>query len=147
MTTILKRIAGLATLLAIAACAPLPPTPQDIEAKQFRPVPEKAVVYLFRDAPDFADDAAAVMVNDSIQGTTYPGTYFRLELAPGRHRVSGFAGDSGIIEFEVQPGTIRFLQQSVARTPSRLYSSYFRFVGESYGREAVLRSELTGTGI
>jgi hypothetical protein len=140
-------IAAAISLLVIAACAPLPPSPQDIQAKQFRTVSDKAVLYLFRDAPDFADEAATVLVNDSIQGTTYPGTYFRLELVPGRHRVSGFAGDSGIIEFEALAGTIRFLQQSVARTPSRLHHSYFRFVGESYGREAVLRSELTGAGL
>jgi hypothetical protein len=147
MRSCLQRGIAAASLLWFAACTPLPPSPQDLEAKRFRPVPEKAVVYLFRDAPDFADEAATVLVNDSVQGTTYPGTYLRIELAPGRHRISGFAYDAGIIEFEARPGDIYFLQQSVARSLSRLHHSHFRFVGESYGRAAVLRAELIGAGI
>lgn len=147
MTSALPRIAAIVALIWLAGCAPLPPTPQDIQAKKFETVPDKAVVYLFRDAPDFADAAATVLVNDSVQGTTYPGTYLRLELAPGRHRVSGFALDPGVIEFEALPGRIYFLQQSVAHSFSRMHSSYFRFVGDTHGRQAVLRSELIGAGI
>lgn len=149
MTTTTRLMGAAATfaLLLLAACTPLPPSPQDIQAKKFDVVPEKAVVYLFRDAPDFADEPSTVLVNDSVQGTTYPGTYIRIELAPGRHRISGFASDSGVIEFETQPGRLYFLQQSVAHSFFRMYTSFFRFVGEGYGREAVLRSELIGAGI
>jgi hypothetical protein len=147
MRSLMQRGIAVLSLLWLAACTPLPQSPQDIEAKQFRAVPDKAVVYLFRDAPDFADDAATVLVNDSVQGTTFPGTYLRIELGAGKHRVSGFAFDSGIIEFEARPGSIYFLQQSVARSFSRTHNSRFRFVGERYGREAVLRAELVGAGI
>lgn len=147
MTTRLMRAAAGIALLWIAGCTPLPPVPQDIQAKKFETVPGKAVVYLFRDAPDFSDEAATVLVNDNVRGSTYPGTYLRIELPPGRHRISGFASDSGNIEFNTQAGGLYFLQQSVARALIRMQTSVFRFVGEAYGRSAVLRSELIAAGI
>lgn len=130
--------------LGIAGCTPLPPSPEDLQAKRFEAVPDKAVVYLFRDIPDFIDDGATVVVDDHTQGTTYPGTYFRLELAPGRHRIAGFAGDSGVIEMAVQAGRIYFVQQSVTPLVAGITYSHFRPVDAGYGRQAVLRSELIG---
>jgi hypothetical protein len=127
-----------------AACAPLPPSPQDLQAKRFEPLPDKAVLYLFRDEPDFTDAGAPVTVDGMMHGTTYPGTYLRLELAPGRHRIAGFAGDAGVIDLELQAGEIRFLQQSVVRHFIGPARSHFRLVDEHYGRQAVLRAELVG---
>lgn len=138
------RLALAAFLLPVAACAPLPPSPQDLQAKRFETLPDKAVVYLFRDDPDLSSEPTPVMVDDAMRGTTYPGTYFRLELAPGRHRIAGFAGDSGVIEIDVSAGRIHFLQQSVTRPFRFPAHSHFRFVNENYGREAVLRGELVG---
>ena len=94
---------AIVTLLALHACAPLPPSPADLKAKRFEPVPDKGVIYLFRSEPDFIDDGAPVTVDGNLQGTTYPGTYLRLELAPGRHRISGFAGDAGWIDVAAAP--------------------------------------------
>lgn len=129
----------------IVACAPLPPNPADLEAKRFEPIADKGVVYLFRALPDFVDDGATIMVDDLMQGTTYPGTYLRLELDPGRHRIAGFASDAGFFEFEVGAGEIRFLQQSVIRGFIGPARSQFRPVHEDYGRQAVLQYELVGT--
>ncbi|MGZ8229401.1 MAG: hypothetical protein ACXW2A_06575, partial [Burkholderiales bacterium] len=55
--------------LALAACAQLPPSPQEIEAKRFESVPGKAVIYVVRDEPDFADDGATLMLDDQMMGT------------------------------------------------------------------------------
>jgi hypothetical protein len=131
-------------VLYAAACAPLPPSPQDLQAKRFDPAPDKGVVYLFRDLPDFVDDGAPITVDGMMQATTYPGTYLRLELDPGRHRIAGFASDAGAVELEVQAGQIRFLQQTVVRGFIGPARSQFRPVHESYGRQAVLRYELVG---
>ncbi|MBI4207849.1 MAG: hypothetical protein HY527_22755 [Betaproteobacteria bacterium] len=138
------RVAIVAAALWAGACAQLPPSPQDLQAKRFEPVPDKAVLYVFRDRPDFVDDGAPITVDGLMQATTYPGTYLRLELAPGRHRVAGFASDAGVIELELQAGHIGFLQQSVVRSFIGPARSHFRPVDEAYGRQAVLRSELVG---
>lgn len=140
----LRRLSLAAAVLWVAACTQLPPSPQDLQAKRFDPVPDKAVVYLFRDHPDFVDDGAPVTVDGMMQATTYPGTYLRLELEPGRHRIAGFASDAGIIELELQAGHIRFLQQTVIRSFIGPARSHFRLVDNHYGRQAVLRSELVG---
>jgi hypothetical protein len=131
-------------VLYVAGCAPLPPSPQDLQAKRFDPVPDKGVVYLFRDLPDLVDDGAPITVDGMMQATTYPGTYLRLELDPGRHRIAGFASDAGTFEIEVQAGQIRFLQQTVVRSFIGPARSWFRPVHESHGRQAVLRYELVG---
>ena len=99
---------------------------------------------LFRSEPDFIDDGAPVTVDGNLQGTTYPGTYLRLELAPGRHRISGFAGDAGWIDVAAAPGEIRFVQQTVIRPFIGPAQSHFRLVDPHYGRDAVLRYELVG---
>src|SRR5205085_12524377 len=90
--------------------APLPPSPQDIEAKRFELVPGKAVIYLVRDRPDISREAATVMLDDNMMGTTYPGTYFRWVVQPGRHQIRGFAGDAGSITIDVAPDRMYFLQ-------------------------------------
>lgn len=138
------RTLAAALALLIAACAPLPPSPADLQAKRFETLPDQGVVYLFRDYPDFVDDGATLVVDDAVSGTTYPGTYLRLELTPGRHRIAGFAGDAGAIAFDIGPGEIRFVQQSVLQPIIGPALSRFWLVDPHYGRQVVLRCELVG---
>ncbi|HEV7801452.1 MAG TPA: hypothetical protein VGP15_10275 [Burkholderiales bacterium] len=130
--------------LVLAGCGQLPPTPQDIEAKRFEQAAGKAVIYLVRDMPDISREAATVMLDDNMMGSTYPGTYFRWVVEPGRHQIRGFAGDSGAITLDVGPDRIYFVQQSYDRGFSGFGHSFFRPVPEPYGRGAVLRGELVG---
>jgi hypothetical protein len=134
----------LALLLMLAGCAPLPPSPQDIEAKRFEQVPGKAVIYLFRAEPDFSREAATVVLDDQPMGSTYPGTYFRWVVEPGRHQIRGYAGDNGSITLDVAPDRMYFVQQSVGRMFSPFAQSWFRVIPEPHGRVGVLRGELLG---
>ncbi|MGZ8202245.1 MAG: hypothetical protein ACXWUH_09760 [Burkholderiales bacterium] len=129
--------------LALAACAQLPPSPQEIEAKRFESVPGKAVIYVVRDEPDFTDDGATLMLDDQMMGTTYPGTFFRWVVAPGRHQIRGFAGDAGSYSLDVGPDRVYFIQQWVTRF-FPFSQSHFQLVPEPHGRAAVLRSVLVG---
>jgi hypothetical protein len=132
-------------VFVLAGCAQLPPSPQEIEAKRFEFVPGKAVVYLVRDVPDFTDDGAAVMLDDNLMGTTYPGTFFRWVVEPGRHQIRGFAGDAGSYTLDVGPNSMYFVQQWVTHLfPMRLTQSRFQLIPDPYGRAAVLRSVLVG---
>jgi len=136
----------LLLLLAVmvAGCAPLPPSPQDIEAKRFEQVTGKAVIYLVRHDPDFSRDVATVMLDDNMMGSTYPGTYFRWIVEPGRHQIRGYAGDNGSIVVDVAPDRMYFIQQSVSRLFHGFSQSFFQPIPEPYGRAAVLRAELVG---
>ena len=130
--------------LALAGCAPLPPSPQDIEAKRFEQAPGKSVIYLFRSEPDFSREVATVMLDDQMMGSTYPGTYFRWVVEPGRHQIRGYAGDNGSIVLNVAPDRTYFVQQSVTLMFHGFAQSMFRPIPEQYGRAGVLRGELTG---
>jgi hypothetical protein len=129
---------------ALAGCAPLPPSPQDIQAKRFEPVPGKAVIYMVRDLPDISREAATVMLDDTMMGTTYPGTYFRWVVEPGRHQIRGFAGDAGSMTLDAAPDRMYFVQQSYTRGFTGFGQSFFRPIPEPYGRGAILRAELVG---
>ena len=128
----------------LAGCAPLPPSPQDIQAKRFEPVPGKAVIYVVRPYPDLSREVATLMLDDRMMGSTYPGTYFRWVVEPGRHQIRGYAGDNGSITLEAEPNRMYFIEQSVSILLHGFAQSFFQPVPDNYGRAAVLRSELIG---
>jgi hypothetical protein len=138
---------GLMAAILLAGCVQLPPTPQDMQAKKFeQPLSGKSVIYVVRDNPDFNDAATTIWIGDKTMITTYPGTYYRWEVAPGTHRIAGFAGDSGSITVRVEPDRIYYVQQRV--TPFTLFNSSvaptsnFQVIPESSGRTVVMRSQL-----
>jgi hypothetical protein len=130
--------------LVLSACAPLPPSPQEIEAKRFEPAPGKAVIYLVRELPDISREVSTVMLDDNMMGSTYPGTFFRWVVEPGRHQIRGFAGDAGVMVIDALPDRIYYVQQSYTRGFTGFGQSFFRLIPEPYGRGAVLRGELAG---
>ena len=134
-----------AAILVLTGCVQLPPTPEDLQAKRFEPAAGKAVLYLVRTNPDLGDVPATVMLDDRMMGATYQGTYFRWELPAGRHRIAGYAGDSGWITVDLQPDRMYFVRQVVrgaerAPTPN----SYFYMLNDSEGRAAVRNALLVG---
>lgn len=128
------------TLLS-AACAQLPPPPEDAAAKRFEAIPGKAVIYLARHAlePGYV---APVALDDSMIGSTYRGTYMRIELPAGKHRLRGMAGDSGSIDLVTEPGKVYFIQHS-AHGYRSFVSSTFHQVDATYGKSLVLGGEIT----
>ena len=129
--------------LALAGCVQLPLTPQDIQARKFEPVPDKAVIYLLRDYPDFSDKAATIWLGESVMITTYPGTYFRWEAEPGTLRITGYPPDVGAITLQTEPGRIYFVRQQLAPFTRFPFSQFF-LANEPYGRAAVSRAVLVG---
>lgn len=127
----------------LAGCATREPSPEELRSKRFEALPDKAVVYLYRDRPDFVDRPASLTLDGLGVGSTHPGTYYRLELAPGRHRIAGFAGDAGIFEFNAAAGKLYFVRHIVSRLLV-FDQSLFYLVSEEQGRNAVLRYEMLG---
>ncbi len=133
----------LASALLLAGCVQLPPTPQDLQAKKFETLPDQAVIYVVRDYPDFADAGATINLGDTGVITTYPGTYYRWEVPPGAHCISGYAGDSGTITLNTEAGKLYFVQQRVSLFMQFLQSQFYR-VAEPAGQAIVRRSVLAG---
>jgi hypothetical protein len=136
-----RRAATLlaAVVLALAGCAGLAPRPNDSEAKKFQPLADRAVIYLVRGQPLYSDRAVPVWFGDLLMIKTYPDTYYRWEVPPGTHRISGHDTDFGTIKVVAEQGKVYFVEQQLS---SRYDISYFTLVEELNGRAAVQRAAL-----
>ena len=126
----------LIAILMLASCAQLPPLPGDAAAKRFEAVPDRAVIYVARHAFE-RNFVAPIMLNDEMMGSTYRGTYMRLVVPGGTHRIAGFSGDNGLIVVQAKPSQIYFISQTT-RGYDSLTGSTFQFVDADYGRSMVL---------
>ena len=133
---------ALAALL-LAGCAQLPPTPQDIQAKRFEPVPDKAVIYVVRARID-SFEVSGLALDDGQQITTQRGSYYRWEVMPGTRRISGVGPAMESVTLAAAPGRIYFLEHTVIGDPTDggVQLTALRQIGEQAGRELVLRSQL-----
>lgn len=140
----LKALIGFSAAIALAVlagCAPMTTTPQ-YATPVVQGTPGKAVVYLVRTRPDLSYLTASVQLNDQMIGATYAGTYFRLELPAGRHRLSGYGSDNGSLTFDVQADRVYFVQHTVSGSWRAVNPhSFFRVIDEARGRAALANAE------
>lgn len=133
-----------AIITALAGCAA--PAPQGGQSVRIEGTPGMAVIYLVRARPDWSNVNASVYIDDRLLGSTHAGTYFRIEVPAGRHRISGFGVDGGNISLDTQAGGIYFVQQRVAssaRSPTSLTSSY-QVIDETRARAALATAQRAG---
>ncbi|MCC7483775.1 MAG: hypothetical protein IT529_02190 [Burkholderiales bacterium] len=134
------RIVLIALLLA--GCAELPQSPADVQARRFEPVPGKAVIYIVRTPLD-SEEMGGLVLDDGGQITTFGGTYYRWETAPGAHRVTGLGAANVTVTLDTAPGGIYFVQHTVTGTRRSGPQNYrLTRVGEQEGRAMVARSTL-----
>lgn len=141
------RLQALLVTVILAGCvAPLPLSPADVQARKMEaPPPGMGVVYLVRQDPDHNRVPASVTLGDTHMITTYPGTYFRWEVSPGRHLISGAFADNGMITVQVEPGRTYYVQQWTQPWISYA-SSFFQPVSEAQARAIISRSVMAGGG-
>ena len=128
--------------LLVAGCVQLPPTPADIQAKRFEPVSDKAVIYVVRPPVD-SDHPGVLTIDGSIQVSTMPGTYHRVEVAPGTHIIEGMIPPSLRMTLNAQPGQIYFLRLDVRGTSrSGPTTASLQPASPEYGRRLVTQAQL-----
>jgi hypothetical protein len=135
------RVLLLALLLA--GCAQLPPSPADIQAKRFESVPDKAVIYVVRTPMDSWEPSGLAL--DSVsQITTHRGTYYRWEVTPGTHSVTGLGFGVASVTLTTTPGKIYFLEHTVLgdRDDGGVTLTRLRAISDQDGRTLVARAEL-----
>jgi hypothetical protein len=135
------RVLSIALLLA--GCAQLPPTQADIQAKRFESVADKAVIYVVRTPMD-SWESSSLLLDGNAQITTHRGTYYRWEVTPGTHRVSGFGfGDESVV-LAAALGKIYFLEHTVLgdRDDGGVIGVRLREIGDQAGRTLVAHAEL-----
>lgn len=127
----------------VVGCAQLPPTPQDVQAKRFEPVPGQSVIYVVRSQLD-SSEPQSLMLDGHATVTTLPGTYYRWEVPPGRHHIEGFAFGNESVVLTTEPGGVYFLEHTVIGDPhdGGVQLTALRRVADEYGRKLVMRSQL-----
>ncbi len=129
---------GIAILaLSMAGCAQLPPTARDVQSKKFESVADKVVIYIARPRVDSPTDGPIAIGNDAVI-TTYQGTYYRWEAAPGTHRIQGYGPFSASLTLQTEAGKIYYVQHSVVgSTREGTKSMHLQQVDELRGRKLV----------
>ena len=141
-----KNLIGTLVLLALlAGCASMGPGAQDTQAVRIEGTPGKAVIYLVRTHPDLSYLTAQVTIGDTLIGSTYAGTYYRVEVPAGRHKLSGTVQDNGSLTIDVQADRVYFVQHSVSGSwRATNPHSFFKVIDETRGRAAMVGAERKG---
>jgi hypothetical protein len=130
---------GVAILIAALALAGCASTPQatadsDAQAKQFGTHPGSATLFVYRADRSEDGEDSVLYVDDRLFGATLPGTYFRIDLDPGTHRVHGYGHDNGSLKVEARNGELVFVALAVLGGNSR-----FTRVDVQTGKRDVVR--------
>ena len=138
-----RRLAALAMMLLLAACAATRPAPEGQEeaAKRHAPDPEKAGIYVYRDERFGSDIPMEVMLDGVPVGRTLGHTFFFKEVTPGEHRITSTYGRDAALELETRAGELYYVWQEVAVGGNGLRSR-LHLVDPEQGREAVARCRM-----
>ena len=138
-------LGGWVLVAFLGACAPLAPSPHETQAVRVEGTPGMAVIYLVRPSPDLSYLPATIVLDDQLIGSTHAGTYYRLEVPPGRHRIRGYAHDTGAITVDVQADRIYFVRHSVSGSwrATNPYS-FFEMMDEARARAAMVGAVRAG---
>lgn len=140
-----RCIGGLVLAATLAGCAAFPPSDAGERLVITAPAEGMAVIYLVRTDPDVSYLATPVVLNDQMIGSTYAGTYYRLEVPAGRQLLSGYAGDNGALRFHAESGRVYFIQHSVSGSwRATSPHSFFLPLDEPRGKAAVARADRLG---
>ena len=126
---------AVAAATLVAGCTWVPPAPlQDHAlAKEFITHPDAATIYIYRSQFNHYDTDTILYLDGRVIGSTTAGTYFRLDINPGRHILHGTGVDTGEISVETRPGQIYFVALDVFGAQSK-----FRLVPDTVGRSRVV---------
>lgn len=129
-------------LLFLAGCVQIPPSPQEIEAKKFETEPGKAVIYIARTNMD-SQEAGSLILDDKATITTYNQTFYRWVVAPGPHRIAGYAGQDGVVQLNAEAGKIYYIEHTVNGTLRMgVTSTNLRLIDAKRGQWLVDRSTM-----
>jgi hypothetical protein len=86
---------------------------QEKAALSFSPASGKAVLYVFRHQLKGALQGVDLVLDGRCLGQTHGRTFYRLELEPGKHSLSGDKKCQESLEMEVAAGQVYFVEQEL----------------------------------
>lgn len=114
MSNKIKLFFATLAILVVSGCAGIKKAPDalDAEAKQFQPKSDVAQVYVYRNETLGAALSMPVTVDGKLAGNTGPNSFFKFDLAPGKHAFTS-QGDESEITIDTEAGKLYFVWQEV----------------------------------
>jgi Protein of unknown function (DUF2846) len=114
-------LCGALLALVLAGCASTPQAPadRDADAKRFDAHPDAATIYVYRSEFNRAPGESVLYMDGRLIGGTLPGSFYRIDVAPGRHTLHGVGIDAGMLALETRPGQLYFVSLTVIAGSSR----------------------------
>jgi len=127
----------------LAGCAQLPPGPQDIEARKFESIPDKAAIYIVCESTS-ALLGAPLWLGQGAQITLWPGNYHRWVVEPGSHTIAAIGVSPASITIQAQAGRIYFVHYRLegAWSWEGVVNSTLKLMDDQAGRVRVRQAVL-----
>lgn len=144
----LKSSVALLMVIFLVGCASvqMASLENDLKAKSFEPVEEKASVYIYRNENFGGAIPMTLNVNGRTIGQTAAKTYFRLNLRPGLYNVESIAENVSTVTLQADAGKNYFIWQEV-KMGLWMARSQLSHVDEATGRTGVQESKLAALRI
>ena len=137
----MKNIIFLCSFLLLSSCAGIKPASeaQNSEAKLFKAVAKKGVLYIFRDEGLGGALHKSIRVNGTMLGETGPDSFFRYVVEPGTCKID--SNGESVLEVSVKAGQIYYVWQEM-KMGVFSGSTKLSLVDANRGRKGVLDSRL-----
>src|SRR5688572_20337193 len=99
-------------MLSGCASTPQADAGRNAEAQQFASSPASSTLYVYRSDYGNQDGDSVLWIDGKLIGATLPKTFFRVNLNPGKHTLTGMGYDTGRLTLETRPGELYFVALS-----------------------------------
>jgi hypothetical protein len=141
----LREALTIATLLLAGCVTPPSPAPQaDAEARLFKPVADKALIYILRDRGDLFVGPVRLTLDGKDIGETVPNTYLRVETEPGTKLIVSYTNPPATLELKTLPGGLYYVWQDITAERLREHSA-LRVVDRNTARQVLTTATILTT--
>jgi hypothetical protein len=103
----------IALMLSGCATVPVMEEAQNTSGKRFEPIPERGVLYVYRESPFGLAVTLPTSLDGRLIGPLGSDTWYRMEVTPGRHDIACHAGNTGTAAVDVAAGEVRFVEVAI----------------------------------
>jgi hypothetical protein len=142
MKNMMIALAGF-LVIALSGCAavPMASLDTDAKAKNFKPLPNKAAIFIYRNEVFGAAIPLAVSINGHTLGQTAAKTYFRVDVKPGPYTISSMSENVSQLELNAKTGRSYYVWQEV-KMGMWAPGSHLQEVNEAVGQAGVNECKL-----
>ena len=139
----MKKLTRALFALFVSACASVPKASHenDQEAKKFQPLPDKSVIYIYRDEAFGGAVRMDILIDGFLLGEMRSKSYMRAIVKPGSHIVTSRSENSSQLPVTTEAGKIYYVWQE-AKMGFMYARTELHLVENDVGQKGVMSCEL-----